>query len=275
MLLSKTLSRVERDVGGAVRARARGDDDDVAPAASPSAARPSPRRRPCAASRKRPWPAEDLDPVAPEGGVDQLQLALDDEPLAVHEVGDRDVVGHLGLEAVEAVARHPEEEEGALAERLRGDRPPVHAGPADDGRPLDEGDALAAPWRPGWRRARRPGRRRGRRRRSRSWSVLESRLRIVARPAPARAGSRLARLPDVERTRDDLESRVRARWLPASAAAHRLPVARAPLVQRRDVRQLLRLRRALPGDAAPREGLRLHGRAGRASSTRPTTSRPS
>ena len=261
MLLSKTLSASNGTSAGRFGLEPGRDDEDVAPQ-GPLPPPVLPLDGDGVRVEEAAVAPEDLDPVAPERGVDHVQLALDDEPLAVHEVGHRDVVRHLGLEAVEPVARHAEEEEGALAERLRGDRPPVHAGPADDGGPLDEGDALV----------RLGGLDRG-----------AFAARAAAEDDDVEVGAGGCGCHGADRSKEASgavravawarEREYRPRRMSDSAVPAAdprplppacLPLARAALVQRGDVRQLLRLRRALPGDAAPREGVRLHGRAGRA-----------
>ena len=86
---------------------------------------------------------DDLDRVAPERLVDQLELALHDRALAVHEVGHRELGADLVADAVEAVAGELVEEDRALAQRLRGDRAPVDAVAAHHVGALDDRHGLA------------------------------------------------------------------------------------------------------------------------------------
>ena len=86
---------------------------------------------------------DDVDGVAPERLADQLQLALHDRPLALHEVGDGELGADLVADAVEAVTRERVEEDGALAQGLRGDGAPVDAVAAHQVMALDDRDLLA------------------------------------------------------------------------------------------------------------------------------------
>jgi len=88
---------------------------------------------------------EHLDPVAVERLVDQLEFALDDDPLAVHEVVDGNLVGDLAMDPFELVAFDGVHEDGALTQRLRRDRAPVDAGAAEDVLALDDRDLFARP----------------------------------------------------------------------------------------------------------------------------------
>ena len=84
-----------------------------------------------------------LDAVTLEVLVDALPFRLDDRALAVHEVGDGDVVLDRVVDAVEPALAEPGEVKGRFAQRLARDRARVHGGAARLGRPLDDADPLA------------------------------------------------------------------------------------------------------------------------------------
>ena len=90
-----------------------------------------------------PLAPEDLDRVAVQRAVDQLQFPLHDALLAVHQLRDGDRVGDLDLDRVELVVPQAVDERRALAQRLARDGAPVDPHPADDVLALDERDALA------------------------------------------------------------------------------------------------------------------------------------
>ena len=89
-----------------------------------------------------PLAPEDLDRVAAQRAVDQLELPLHDALLAVHQLGDRDRVGDLHLDGVELVVPQAVDERRALAQGLARDGAPVHPHPADDVLALDQRDAF-------------------------------------------------------------------------------------------------------------------------------------
>src|SRR5207248_3098681 len=83
------------------------------------------------------------DVVAANILVDQMPLAFDDLPLAVHEVADRDVALHMVIDAVHSALTESREIQGRFAQRLRGHGARVHGGAAGLGCPLDDADPLA------------------------------------------------------------------------------------------------------------------------------------
>ena len=187
---------VERHVVGAVRARAGGDHEELGgEGPGVGAARRLHRDRVGAGEAR--VALDDLDRVAPERLVDQLELALDDRALAVHEVGHRELGADLVADAVEAVAGELVEEDGALAQRLRGDRAPVDAVAAHHVGALDDRHGLSGAAPPGWPPAPPRGRSPGPRRRSAPSAPRRKRHSSGSerRPADRRAGrGRLAAL---------------------------------------------------------------------------------
>ncbi len=93
--------------------------------------------------QEAPFAAVDLHRVAVQRTVDQLELALHDTLLPVHEFRDRHGVGDLDADAVEPVVRESIDERGALTQGLARDGAPVHPHAAHDMLALDERDALS------------------------------------------------------------------------------------------------------------------------------------
>src|SRR3569833_1846977 len=84
-----------------------------------------------------------VDAVPDEIFADQPPLRFDDGPFAVHEVGDRDVLLHVEVHAVQAALPEAGEVERRLAQRLGWNGAGVDRGAARARRAVDDGDALA------------------------------------------------------------------------------------------------------------------------------------
>ena len=183
-----------------------------------------PRRRRCGDRRSGPRPRRPR-PVTLERLVDDLELALHDHSLAVHEVVDGDLVGDLAADPLEFVAGEGVDEQRALAQRLRRDRAPVDARAADDVLPARRPRRACRRGRPGSPPARPPGRSRSPPRRSEASAPAERAI-LAGYGAAARRGR--AAVPRAAGTLDLRPSCTRTAFVPAArlGAAVRGPAAR-------------------------------------------------